>query len=337
MENSLVFAHIGFRCIAEVQAKSFLTHNEWQQSGRNHEKFSLVDNVTMQSRIDPKPFAWEIPPPRDPYLHFSIRRSTLYAFVGSLIVHLLVLFVVPHQRVGTGEPLAKSGDSLVVHLRPRTPPQGEQSSTATVAESQPQAPADHRQKSSALPVVAANKSRAKDRARPVNPVSPPVAAEAPVDLLAYVNAARARRRGPDGFPGRENTATAAAEHEPSEDEIRMAKVKRNLTSGTNGVFQLLSVESRTAAFSFRGWTNDSGNSRREYIHVDIGANSDIEIAIIRKMIELIRRYYKGNFNWESQRLDRVIVLSARAEDNEGLEDFLRQEFFGAGSRIPRGQ
>ena len=117
----------------------------------------------------------------------------------------------------------------------------------------------------------------------------------------------------------------------------MARVKRNMTSGTNGIFQLLSVDSRTAAFSFRGWTTDSGNSRREYVHVDIGASNDIETAIVRKMIELIRRYYKGNFNWESQRLDRVIVLSARAEDNEGLEEFLQQEFFGSRSQAPRGR
>jgi hypothetical protein len=285
----------------------------------------------MQSRIDPKPCAWEIPPPRDPYLHLSIRRSTLHAFIGSLIVHLLVLFVVPQQRVGTGEPFAKSGDALVVNLRPRTPPQGEQSSAATVPESQPQPPAKHRQKTPRVPIDAADKSRAKDLARPVNPSIPPPAAEAPVDLQAYVNAARARRGAAN------EDVAAAAEREPSEDEIRLARVKRNLTSGTNGIFQLLNVESRTASFSFRGWTTDSNNSRREYINVDIGSNADIEIAIVRKMIELIRRYYKGNFNWESQRLDRVIVLSARVEDNEGLEEFLRQEFFGARSRTPRGR
>ena len=290
----------------------------------------------MQSGTEPRPFAWEVQPPRDPYLHLSIRRSTLYAFVGSVIVHLLVLFVVPPQRVDTGEPFAKSGDSLVVNLRPRTPDQGMQSLAATVPESRPQAPADRRQKSSATPIVTANKSRAKDLAGPVNPVSPPAATAAP-DLQAYVNAQRARRRAAEGLPGRESAAAVANEREPSEDEIRMARVKRNMASGTNGIFQLISVESREAAFSFRGWTTDSGNSRREYIHVAIGTNSDIEIAIVRKMIELIRRYYKGNFNWESQRLDRVIVLSARPEDNEGLEDFLQQEFFGSRSRTPRGR
>ena len=53
------------------------------------------------------------------------------------------------------------------------------------------------------------------------------------------------------------------------------------------------------------------------------------------MIELIRRYYTGNFNWESQRLDRVIVLSARPEDNEGLEGFMLKEFFDDRSKATR--
>jgi hypothetical protein len=112
----------------------------------------------------------------------------------------------------------------------------------------------------------------------------------------------------------------------------MAKVKRNLTVGTSGIFQIISIESRRAAFSFRGWTNDSSNVQREYVQVEIGNNSSIEIAIVRKMIELIRRYYQGNFNWESQRLDRTVVLSARLEDNEGLEAFLLKEFFGEALR-----
>ena len=45
------------------------------------------------------------------------------------------------------------------------------------------------------------------------------------------------------------------------------------------------------------------------------------------MIEIIRRHYNGDFNWESQRLDRVITLSARTADTEGLEEFLVKEFF----------
>jgi hypothetical protein len=291
--------------------------------------------MTRQSPIHPQLLAWETLPPRDPYLHLSIRRSTLIAFLGSLLVHLLVLFAVPQQRVNTGEPFANSGESLVVKLRPRAPAQDAPNSSVAVPEPRLQSSPDHRQKVPAGPVVALSKLRTKEPAQPASPAPPPVASP-PADMQAYVDAARARRRAAGGFPDRENPEATANGREPSEDEIRMARVKRNLNSGTNGVFQILSMESRTAAFSFRGWTTDSNNSRREYIQVDIGANSDIEIAIVRKMIELIRRYFKGNFNWESQRLDRIIVLSARPEDNEGLERFLMQEFFGAQSRTTRG-
>ena len=62
----------------------------------------------------------------------------------------------------------------------------------------------------------------------------------------------------------------------------MANVKRNLTVGTSGIFQIISIESRRAAFSFRGWTSDSSNVRREYVQVEIGNNSSIELAIVRK-------------------------------------------------------
>jgi len=168
-------------------------------------------------------------------------------------------------------------------------------------------------------------------------VPPSPAPAAPTDMQSFVDAQRARRRAAEGFSGRDPAAPAnpAPEREPSEDEIRMANVKRNLTVGTSGIFQIISIEPRSAAFSFRGWTTDSANARREYIQVEIGTNSSIEIAIVRRMIELIRRYYKGNFNWESQRLDRVVTLSARVEDNEGLETFMMKEFFGEPPRNNR--
>ena len=46
------------------------------------------------------------------------------------------------------------------------------------------------------------------------------------------------------------------------------------------------------------------------------------------MIGLIRNHYEGDFRWESRRLGKVVVLSARIEDNGYLEEFLMREFFG---------
>lgn len=171
-------------------------------------------------------------------------------------------------------------------------------------------------------------------AKPVttaDPISAPNLAP-PTDLTAYINAARERRRAAETSAEREYATARANEHAPSADEIRMANVMRNLQpQGTNGVFQVISVGIRTGKFSFRGWTKDVSNSRRELIEVEAGQNGDIERAIVRRMIELIRKYYQGDFNWESQRLSRVVILSARVEDNAGLEDFLMREFFGVAS------
>lgn len=154
----------------------------------------------------------------------------------------------------------------------------------------------------------------------------------PTDLASYINAARARRQAAEISDERENTETLSNPRQLSADERRMANIRRNLQpEGTSGVFQIISMGVRTARFSFRGWTTDYNNSRREVIEVDAGLSGDVKRAIIRRMIELIRKHFKGDFNWESHRLNRVIVLSARMEDNEGLEDFLMVEFFGPSS------
>jgi hypothetical protein len=149
----------------------------------------------------------------------------------------------------------------------------------------------------------------------------------PMDFLAMVNA---KRRASEEAAARANAEARAHSHEPSAEEIAMANINRNLArdrEGTNGIFTILSMGTRTATFSFRGWTNDPRSSWRQVIDVDAGLHGDVEIAIVRKMIELIRTHYDGDFNWESHRLGRVVVLSARPADNAGLEEFLMREFF----------
>ena len=61
--------------------------------------------------------------------------------------------------------------------------------------------------------------------------------------------------------------------------------------------------------------------------MDARPQGDVELAVVRRMIELIRSHFVGDFNWESQQLHRMIVMSARLEDNAGLEDFMMREFF----------
>ena len=143
-----------------------------------------------------------------------------------------------------------------------------------------------------------------------------------------VNQKRAQREEQESDAARQNSAAAAAERGPSAEEKRDANIKRNFQSGTNGVFEITRLESRSASFTFLGWTSSLSNARREFFEVEASAGQDVRLLMIRRMISLIRTHYQGDFDWESHRLGQTIVLSARTEDSAGLEDFLMVEFFG---------
>ncbi len=158
------------------------------------------------------------------------------------------------------------------------------------------------------------------------PTTPP-----PVDLMAMVEARReARRKANEGKGSPEPPVRG-----PRTDDVALANINRNLATlrdrgeGVGGVFQVLRKGVRTAEFAFNGWRPDANRSWREVIEVDAGPGGDVEKAIVRRMIELIRTHYNGDFQWESHRLERVVTLSARVQDTEGLEEFMIREFFGS--------
>ena len=82
-----------------------------------------------------------------------------------------------------------------------------------------------------------------------------------------------------------------------------------------------------AEFLFFGWNKEIRRKTKQLITVRKGNNSNMRIAVVRKMIAIIREHEQGDFLWESQRLGRDVTLSARARDTAGLEEFLMREFF----------
>ena len=175
-------------------------------------------------------------------------------------------------------------------------------------------------------------TQAKPAVESIQSISP-VASAPVVDTMGQVAAARAHRRELEEQAAQQNSEAQIASHGPSENDLAMARIKANIQSanfsrkGTNGIFQVLDKGVQTGRFSFRGWTNDPRESTRQTYEVDAGVGGDVELALVRRMILLIREHYKGEFNWESQRLGRVIQLSARPEDNAMLETFMMKEFF----------
>lgn len=93
------------------------------------------------------------------------------------------------------------------------------------------------------------------------------------------------------------------------------------------MFQIESLSLDYAEFLFHGWNKDIGRNSKQLIAVRKGDAGDIRVAVVRKMVSIIREYEKEDFVWVSQRLGRRVLLSARARDRTGLEEFMMQEFF----------
>jgi TonB family protein len=106
-------------------------------------------------------------------------------------------------------------------------------------------------------------------------------------------------------------------------EVDIKEMPGNLT----GFFQITRMGPRFAQFQFESRDRNGSKPKRTVIEVRAEGNEDIRRAVVRKMIEVIRQYQKEDFNWESLRLDRTVMLSARVEDSPKLEDFMISEFF----------
>ena len=260
------------------------------------------------------------------WLRVQVERNTLLAIVFSLLVHGLILFLALPQLNLDSAALAPT--TIQVSLAP--PP----SVAPPPAVELPKPP--KKPKSISRPKVMTQKPSVKPsdfnlpEAAPSPAPSAPVAPakDQPVDMMAYVNAKRQQRLAMENDAAKQNAEAVAKEQGPSAEQVREQRIKDNLKVGTNGIFEITSLSARHAGFSFRGWTSDYSNARREAFEVEAGVGQDIRLLVVKKMIVLIRQHYQGDFNWESQRLGRVVIQSARPEDNAGLEDFMMMEFFG---------
>ena len=179
---------------------------------------------------------------------------------------------------------------------------------------------------------------------PLPSPSPPPPAPAPpgpapaTDLASFIAARRRERGDPEPSPTRGNGQVAL----PVEDDIarRDRIVAANLANinspsfgaeqkNSGGIFQIKSIGYNEAEFTFFGWSKDINRRAAQKIEVTLGNNSNIRIAIVRRMIAIIRDYEQEDFTWDSHRLGKIVTLSARQKDNAGLEEFMMQEFFEA--------
>ena len=165
---------------------------------------------------------------------------------------------------------------------------------------------------------------------------------AEADLSSYI-AARRNARGEAPATSESNAPNAPPAESEKERLNRVVTANLGLnktpTFGDDpkrggGMFQIRRIGYDDAEFYFNGWNQDIGRVARQIIEVRKGTNPDIRIAVVRKIIEIIRAHEPGDFTWVSRRASGGITLSARPADNAALEDYMMREFFGGDQRQP---
>lgn len=276
-----------------------------------------------------------------------ITISTIHvAFALSLLLHLVALWnwsskirMRPSEDVRTGE----QGGTLAVRIAmpPTPPPRPAPSAEAPpVPEQRLTAPRSARRAPSAPRVLAVER-----QSRPAAVAPPPRPAEAarPAagdDLASYIEARR-RSREPSSPPSPPSAAAPPAPPAESEQARQNREAAARLgfsatpTFGSNknlggGMFQVRNVTLERGELAFYGWNKFINRISLQVFEVPRGSNPNTQLAVVRKIIEIIREQEGGNFIWESLRLRRDVTLSARPADNAELEAFMMEEFFSDG-------
>ena len=167
----------------------------------------------------------------------------------------------------------------------------------------------------------------------VPPVQAPMKTITPVqeeDMQARVEAARKRRAQDNPQPQAEPEETEAQRANRVARANIMGAQGRNAAGErdeTGGVFQVTNRTSLSADFKFRGWNTNFKRQWLQQYHVEVGSAPDIETAVVRKMIEVIRKEKPGEFPWDSQRLGKVVTMNADVRYQAELEAFLLKEIF----------
>ena len=289
------------------------------------------------------------------YRHDVITVRVIWvAFALSLLVHIAALWMSPPLMRSLTLDSSEGKEptrALIAQLAPRSIP-SESTPPAAPPSQPPQAssPPKRRapQSTPAVPAPVPPPQIVRNEPAPgIAPVAPAPPAKAPSmvrppvegDLSSYIAAMR-RARG-------ETSSAASQGSEPNTPPAEDEKERLNRVVAANlglnraptfgddprrggGLFQIRRMGDADAEFYFNGWNEDIGRMARQLIEVRKDANSDIRVAVIRKIIEIIRAHEPGDFVWVSRRLGRQVALSARPGDNAGLEDFMMREFFSDG-------
>jgi len=254
-------------------------------------------------------------------------KSNRIGIAISVGLHLLAVL---YYLFKPAEPFHRSkppSEGTMVYISPLPQKPNKPEKKTEVAKAKPPPPQTQRRVATITPPAAARPKLETYVPPVVAPMTPP-----PVEDMADMIAKRRAQRQANNPTPAEPAPETADERGNRIAKANIARAQGGKSAGadrddTGGVFSIVDQTYHSADVKFRGWNTNFKRNWSQQVHVEQGSEIDIETAIVKKMIELIRKEKPGDFVWESHRLGREVPMSARKEDEAELQAFLLKEFF----------
>jgi hypothetical protein len=286
-------------------------------------------------------------PPR--YDRITVRAITI-AIVLSLFVHVVIL-VSPLMDTVTQEqkpPADEIGPLTVSIATPPPPPSPTPLPQKPTVEEPTPTPTPKPQAVKPKPIaprppsqIAINRGNTPPfvvppptTAQPPTPQqtpTPPVASSFEEELAIRQRARRAQNGGaPDDVVESESERANRIAKANIMAQQRAANPGQD-PNQSGGMFDHLRTGVNEAEFVFNGWNRDfqRGMGKTYEVHSKDG---DIQMAVVRQMIEIIREREPGDFTWYGS-AHKEVVMSARPKDQKELELFLLKEMYPTDPRV----
>ncbi len=260
-------------------------------------------------------------------LEYGSNKPNRWGIAATVFVHLLVVAIYlfkPSEKIVLTPP-AKEGEMVYINPgKPAPKPKPKPKADPKPSKDTPR---------STRAYLPPSKTAITEIVKPQERIVPPEEAKLtppPPDApdMATLIEMRRRARGVSPQPETEQDAGAVGKARAMANIMgaqgRSASGDRN---DTGGVFQIVNQTFNSAEIKFRGFSTNFKRQWLQQVRVDQGSEKDIETAIVKRMIEMIRKEKPGDFIWESHRLGRNVPMSARKEHEKELEAFLLLEFF----------
>jgi type IV secretory pathway VirB10-like protein len=262
---------------------------------------------------------------------YGQRRPNRTGLIVTVAVHLLLAAIWLFQPKSEHHAPPKAGEAVVwlPPLKPNKPTpqaaQPAQKQSATTAPPKPKFTQPRIQVPRLPDTITLPNEKPVEQPKP-QPKEETKLQQDETDMAAYIEKRRKARGAPSEQPAEESEATRGTRNALANIAAINGRGGQD-PNESGGVFSVTNKTFSHADVKFRGW---NPNFKRRWLttaSVDRGSEPDIETAIVKKMIELIRKEKNGDFEWDSHRLNKVVTLSARPQDTKELMDFLYKEMF----------